>query len=161
MNSNEQLIEEFYAAFANHNAKTMASCYHEHVRYHDPVFGTLKGKQEVVAMWEMLIERNGGHLKIEFSDVHVAGKTGSAKWSASYIYSKTGRPVVNYVETSFRFKDGLIFKQDDSYDIWDWCKQAFGWVGLVFGWMGFMEERMQRIARGELKKYRAAKAVEV
>ena len=56
MNSNEQIIEEFYAAFAEGNAETMASCYHPEVVFEDPAFGKLHGK-DASEMWQMLIER--------------------------------------------------------------------------------------------------------
>ena len=152
MNPNEQLIEEFYAAFASGNAKTMASCYHEDITFEDPVFGILKGKA-VAAMWEMLIERSKGELKIEFSDVKADKQSGSARWIASYHFSKTNREVINHVFATFEFQDGLIIKHSDYFNLWKWTRQAFGLQGALLGWTGFMQRKIQGQARLSLTKY--------
>lgn len=148
MNSNEQLIEEFYAAFANQNAKTMASCYHKDIQFQDPAFGILKGAS-VSDMWNMLIERSNGSLKIEFSDIN----TGSATWIATYTFSKTNRKVINTIHASFQFKEGLIYKHTDHFDIWKWSHQALGFKGLLLGWTGFMQKKIQEHAKASLKIY--------
>lgn len=152
MNPNEQLIEEFFAAFAAHNVKTMSSCYHQYIQFQDPVFGVLKGK-DVTDMWHMLIDRSNGHLKIEFSNVSANNDIGSANWVATYIFSKTNRPVVNEVHSSFEFKDGLIIRQIDTFDMWKWSRQAFGTSGFLLGWTGFMHRKISSEARLSLRKY--------
>jgi hypothetical protein len=43
--------------------------------------------------------------------------------------------------SQFHFKEGLIIKQTDSFDIWKWAKQAFG-IGLLFGWTD-MQNKIQ------------------
>ena len=152
MNPSEQVIEEFYAAFAAHNVKTMASCYHPEIQFVDPVFGTLNG-EEVTKMWHMLIERSNGHLQIEFSNVVSNDVSGSADWTAHYIFSSTKRPVVNEVHSTFIFKDGLIFRQVDEFDMWKWSRQAFGFSGFLMGWTGYMHGKIQKQAREALKRY--------
>jgi ketosteroid isomerase-like protein len=154
MNPNEQLIEEFYAAFAAGNAKTMASCYHEDIVFQDPVFGIMRGK-EVTDMWQMLIERSKGNLKIEFSEVEANGETGSARWIATYHFSKTNRLVVNDIKASFAFRDGLIVKHTDSFDFYKWIRQAFGFKGILLGWTDFMQRKIQQQAHLSLDKYRS------
>ena len=67
MNSNKEIIIKFYTAFENQDATTMAGCYHKDIVFQDPAFGILKGK-EVIKMWQMLIERSKGNLKIEFKN---------------------------------------------------------------------------------------------
>ena len=153
MNSNEQLIEEFYAAFAAHNVKTMASCYHAEIRFEDPVFGRLKG-DEVSKMWHMLIARSNGHLKIEFSNVRANEISGSANWTAQYVFSTTKRTVINEVTSTFTFKDGLIYKQIDEFDFWKWSKQAFGISGILLGWTGYMQNKIQKRAALALERFK-------
>ena len=103
MNPSEQIIEEFYAAFAEGNPDTMASCYHPEIVFEDPAFGKLHGK-DASDMWHMLIERAKGNLEISFSDIQANDKSGSAKWIAKYHFSKTNRNVVNKIKAYF---DGI------------------------------------------------------
>lgn len=156
MNPNEQLIEEFYAAFAAGNAKTMASCYHPEVVFEDPVFGVLKG-QDVLDMWQMLIERSKGNLKIEFSNVSAHDELGGANWVATYHFSKTNRQVVNKISAAFEFRDGLILRHTDHFDLWKWCQQALGLSGWLLGWTGFLQRKIRQQALQSLRKYQAAK----
>lgn len=152
MNPTQQLIEEFYAGFADGNAKTMVSCYHKDIQFQDPAFGKLEG-QDVGDMWEMLIEKSNGNIKIEFSDVKADAFSGSARWVAVYDFSKTNRKVVNVIHASFVFKDGLIIKHTDNFDIWKWSKQALGIPGFLFGWTGFMQQKIQKNALQSLRTY--------
>jgi ketosteroid isomerase-like protein len=59
MTANEKLIEKFYTAFQNKDYARMAACYHDEVRFSDPVFTILYGSQ-AKAMWHMLVERGQG-----------------------------------------------------------------------------------------------------
>lgn len=156
MNPAQHLIEEFYAGFAEGNAKTMASCYHKEIQFQDPAFGKLEG-QDVIDMWEMLIEKGKGAIKIEFSDVEANALSGSAKWVATYTFSKTNRKVVNVIRASFVFKDGLIIKHTDDFDIWKWSKQALGLSGYLLGWTGFMQRKIQENALQSLRYYQSKK----
>lgn len=152
MNPNQQLIEEFYAGFASGHADTMASCYHENIRFQDPAFGVLQGK-DVSDMWHMLVEKSKGNLKIEFSDVKAEGNSGSAKWIATYRFSKTNREVVNKIRATFEFKDGLIIRHTDHFDIWKWSSQALGLPGMLFGWTGFLQKKIRQQAIQSLHIY--------
>ena len=152
MNSNKQLIEEFYAAFAIQNSKTMARCYHKEIQFKDPAFGILKGT-EVSDMWKMLLERSKGNIKIEFYNVEANENIGSATWIATYNFSKTNRKVINTIKASFKFKDGLIFKHTDYFDLWKWSRQALGWKGHLLGWTGFMKKKIREQAKNSLKTY--------
>ena len=152
MNSNEQIIEEFYAAFAEGNAETMASCYHTDIVFEDPAFGKLEGK-DASDMWHMLIERAKGNLEISFSDIQADEKIGSAKWIAKYHFSKTNRNVINKIKANFEFKDGLIIKHTDSFNFYEWSKQALGTTGLLLGWTSFLHKKVQHQALESLRKY--------
>ncbi|MGK4568665.1 nuclear transport factor 2 family protein [Flavobacterium sp. 3HN19-14] len=156
MNPNQQLIEEFYAGFAAHSAKTMASCYHEDIVFEDPVFGILKGR-DVADMWEMLVEKSNGNLQIEFSDVEANAESGSAKWIATYNFSKTNRKVVNVIGAQFEFKDGLIIRHTDYFRIWKWTQQALGLSGYLFGWTGFLQDKIHKQAIHSLRIFQEKK----
>ena len=156
MNPNEALITKFYTAFANADAKTMSECYHPKVHFIDPAFGLLKENQ-VSDMWEMLILKSKGNLKIEFSDIKADEFTGSANWVATYNFSKTNRNVINRIGAQFSFQDGLIIKHTDNFDVWKWSKQAFGVTGYLLGWTGFFQKKIQEQALLSLKKFQESK----
>jgi GNAT superfamily N-acetyltransferase/ketosteroid isomerase-like protein len=152
MNENNSIITKFYTAFANHDAENMASCYHKEVVFEDPVFGKLN-YEEVISMWKMLLARSKGHLKIVFSDVKSDAHSGTAKWIATYKFSKTNRQVVNVIQASFQFKDGLIIKHTDTFDLWKWSQQALGFKGLLLGWTKFLQQKIQHQAQSNLQQY--------
>ncbi len=152
MNPNEALITKFYSAFANANAEEMVKCYHQNICFQDPAFGILKEK-EVASMWKMLLERVNGNIKIEFSNIIANETNGQAKWIATYTFSQTNRAVVNKIDATFEFKDGLIIKHTDSFDLYQWTKQALGFKGLLLGWTNFMKSKIQKKAKKSLEIY--------
>ena len=156
MNPNENLIVKFYTAFANTDAKTMSECYHPKVHFVDPVFGLLK-EEQVSKMWEMLLLKSKGDIKIEFSNVKADEFSGSARWIATYNFSKTNRKVVNKISAEFLFQDGLIIKHTDNFDVWKWSKQAFGFTGYLLGWTGFFQNKIKEQALLSLKKFQQPK----
>jgi limonene-1,2-epoxide hydrolase len=156
MNQNEQIIEEFYSGFATANADTMCSCYHPEVIFEDPVFGELKG-QDAKDMWEMLIKKSKGHLKITFTDVYAKANKGSANWVAEYEFSSTKRLIVNRIHAEFEFKDGLIYRHKDSFDLYKWSKQAFGFKGVLFGWSVVFKDKIKQTALQSLRSYQSKK----
>jgi len=156
MNQNETTIHKFYSAFANSDAKTMCECYHSNIQFQDPAFGVLNGN-DVCNMWKMLIEKSKGNIKIEFSDIKADEFSGSAKWIATYNFSQTNRKVVNVIKAQFQFKDGLIIKHTDDFDIWKWSEQAFGIKGYLLGWTGFFQTKINEQALLSLKKFKENK----
>lgn len=155
MSPNENLITKFYTAFANADYKTMSECYHPKIHFIDPAFGLLK-EEQVSAMWQMLLLKSKGNLKIEFSNVKADDFTGSANWVATYNFSKTNRNVINKISAEFIFQDGLIIKHTDNFDVWKWSKQAFGIKGLLLGWTGFFQDKVKEQALLSLKKFQKA-----
>src|SRR5215207_9332681 len=122
--ANRELIERFYAAFGECNGAAMTACYAPDAHFRDPAFGDLEG-EEIGAMWRMLTGR-ATDLVIELREHDAEGTTGSAHWIARYTFN-TGRPVVNDIQASFRFrKDGLIVAHVDEFDFRNWAKQALG-----------------------------------
>lgn len=152
MHQNQELIAQFYEAFSRHDAAAMAECYHNDIQFQDPAFGKLKGK-DVSKMWKMLIDRSKDNLKIEVSDIKANSDSGTAKWIATYNFSKTNRKVINTIHADFEFQDGKIIKHTDHFDLWKWSRQAFGLKVYLLGWTGFMQRKIQEQARKSLTNY--------
>lgn len=137
------LISKFYTALNNSDGLKMIECYHDDVVFEDPAFGILKGER-AKSMWLMLCaSQNGNDFKVEYSNIITNEKTGSAHWEAFYTFSKTGRKVHNKIDATFEFKDGLIIKHTDVFNLRDWAKQAMGFKGLLFGGMSFFKNKLQ------------------
>ena len=149
---NKQIITDFYEAFAGHDAGAMTALYHNDIEFSDPAFGLLKG-DDAKNMWRMLIARAKGDLLIEFTNVSADDQKGSADWFAKYTFSRTKRPVINKIHAEFEFRDGLIYRHNDTFDFWIWSKQALGVPGILFGWTSFMQQKVQRTALASLKDF--------
>jgi ketosteroid isomerase-like protein len=120
--SDESVIDRFYAAFAERDGSGMAACYTPAVTFNDPVFADLHGS-EAGAMWRMLTGR-AEDLRVELLERELDGERGSARWRARYTFAQTGRPVVNDVRASFRIEDGLIADHRDQFDFYRWARHA-------------------------------------
>jgi ketosteroid isomerase-like protein len=151
--ANLDLIDRFYAAFAKHDGDAMAACYTPDATFADPVFTDLSGK-EPGAMWRMLTARSND-LYLELVDRAAAGDTGSAHWIARYTFRQTGRPVINDVRSTFRFRDGLIAEQHDDFDLYRWARQALGPMGAALGWSSIVQGGVRRKARAGLDQFLA------
>ncbi|MFN3839769.1 MAG: nuclear transport factor 2 family protein [Cyclobacteriaceae bacterium] len=155
MNSNEQLIHQFYTAFQQLDAASMQACYHDDIRFSDPAFPQLKGK-EAGAMWAMLTEalkKNPADWKLEFSNSKADVNTGSCRWEAHYTFSLTGRKVHNIIQAKFRFKEGKIVEHTDMFDFYRWTRMAFGITGLLLGWTPYFRNKLQTTTRKRLDAY--------
>lgn len=149
---NEQLIRQFYESFANNDADAMIACYADDIEFSDPAFGELKGA-DAKNMWKMLVERAKGNIRIEYKNVSADAQKGSADWTADYLFSKTGRQVFNEIHAEFEFKDGKIFRHNDTFDIWKWSRQALGISGSLLGWSSFLQNKIRQNARESLREY--------
>ncbi len=152
MHTTHNLLLKFYDSFSKANAQSMAECYHPEATFKDPAFGTLN-QQEVTAMWQMLVERSKGNLTIEFSNVSCTDYSGSVDWVATYDFSQTNRKVINFIQAKFEFKDGLIIKHTDTFNLWKWSGMALGWKGYLLGWTPFMQNKIRSQAKTSLKNY--------
>ena len=152
METNKGLIRKFYDAFAAGDKKIMIDCYHNDIVFEDPGFGVLRGTR-ANAMWEMLLDRSNEGTIITYSDVQADEKNGSANWVAQYTYGPKNRKVVNRISATFEFKDGLIIKHTDVFNLWKWSSQALGLPGYLLGWSPFMKNKMHSMTDKMLTAY--------
>lgn len=152
---NAALISRFYQAFQALDAETMAACYAPEVRFSDPVFEDLRGA-EAADMWRMLTAR-AQDFSLSFEVLQADAEQGRARWTARYLFSQTGRSVVNHIEAQFRFADGLIVEHRDRFDLWRWARQALGAKGLLLGWAPPVQKAIRRQAARGLAQFRAGR----
>jgi ketosteroid isomerase-like protein len=151
---NSALITRFYEAFSRLDAETMAACYSEDVVFSDPVFGELRGR-EAGDMWRMLTSR-ARDFSVIFDHVRADATTGAAHWVATYLFSQTGRTVINDIQARFVFRDGKICEHHDQFDLWRWSRQALGTKGLLLGWTPLVQGKIRGQALEGLRKFRQA-----
>lgn len=157
MHPHQQLIERFYTSFQRLNWKGMNACYHEDAFFYDPAFGNLNATQ-VKAMWEMLC-RNAVDLRITFGDIKADDEYGNCHWQANYVFTVTGRPVINHIKAHFQFHEGKIVEHMDHFNVWKWSRQALGMPGLLLGWSPFVHNKVRKMATQRLEKFMQAKTV--
>ena len=151
MNDNEKLLTRFYEAFRASNFREMQKCYHKDIEYNDPFF-RINGKR-AQAMWHMLLEKKGNPKTKAFNNVRANDDNGSVSWNARYMFSITKRFIHNEVEAEFVFKDGKIISHKDSFNMYSWCKMAFGFVGIIFGWSFYFQIKLKRMANKRLDSF--------
>jgi len=139
--SNAAVIARFYHALDRHDAEAMIACYAPDATFSDPVFQELDAAG-VAAMWRMLCAR-GKDLHVMASEIEADATTGRAHWDATYTYSATGRSVENKIDATFAFRDGLITRHEDRFDLHRWARQALGLPGLLLGWAPPMQKAIR------------------
>ncbi|WP_122846895.1 nuclear transport factor 2 family protein [Pseudomonas viridiflava] len=149
--ANSALITRFYEAFVQLDAEAMSACYTNDVLFSDPVFGELRGRQ-AGDMWRMLTSR-AKDFSVVFDQVRADDRSGSAHWVATYLFSQTGRTVVNDIQARFVFRDGLICEHHDHFDLWRWSRQALGAKGLLLGWTPMVQNAIRGQAQKGLKTF--------
>ncbi|UUY08576.1 nuclear transport factor 2 family protein [Pseudomonas sp. J452] len=152
---NAELISRFYQAFQQLDAETMAACYAEDVQFSDPAFNDLRGR-DAGDMWRMLTAR-AQHFSLTFDSVQADDQQGSARWVATYLFSKTGNTVVNHIQANFRFADGKIVEHRDHFDLWRWARQALGTKGLLLGWTPLVQGAIRKQAMAGLRAWQASR----
>ena len=152
MHPNAELLQRFYAAFDRGDAEAMASCYAADIHFSDPVFPDLKAG-EAGDMWRMLTEA-APELKVVVSGIEADDQQGKAHWTATYRFSQTGRDVVNEIDAAFTFRDGLIVRHVDTFDLYKWTRMALGPVGTLLGWSALVQKPLRRQAGEGLQQWR-------
>ena len=155
MNINEQVIQNFYSAFARLDHAAMQNYYAADPVFNDPVFGILQG-DEVKAMWEMLC-RNAKDFSLTYETPEADGEYGTCNWTATYTFSKTGRRVVNKVKAHMRIENGRITEHTDEFDIYKWSRQALGLPGILLGWSGYLKNKIRSDAKKRLYSFMKSK----
>jgi hypothetical protein len=158
-------LNRFYGAFRELDGETMQGCYAEQAAFDDPAF-SLRGRVQVGGMWRMLCEgvkaRGREAWRLDFSglateaaaDGHAA--SGRAHWEAHYLFSATGRPVHNRIDSVFTFDEaGLIATHRDGFDFWRWSRQAFGAPGVLLGWTPWLRAKVRTQAASRLASFLA------
>ena len=133
----------------------MAACYAADVHFSDPVFQDLNGS-EAADMWRMLTSR-AQNFSLDYSNVNADDQQGSAHWVATYLFSGTGRTVVNRIQANFKFRDGKIVEHHDQFDLWKWSAQALGVKGALLGWTPLVQGAIRKQAGKGLAAFRAAR----
>ncbi|NNK39181.1 MAG: nuclear transport factor 2 family protein [Winogradskyella sp.] len=153
----EEVIHKFYTAFNRLDYETMHSCYHEDIKFEDPVFGVLIGER-AKNMWEMLCKsQKGKEFSVTHYNVLISGNTGSATWEAQYFYGKANRKVNNFIKAHFEFKDGLIVKHTDEFNLRKWAAQALGTKGKILGGTIYFKRKLRARSLGLLRNFEAKK----
>jgi hypothetical protein len=92
-------------------------------------------------------------LTLEYSDIEAGNDSGRAHWEARYIFSQTGLPVHNVIEAAFTFREGLILRHVDRFDLWRWAGQALGVKGKLFGRLPMVQNKIRAKAMRGLEKF--------
>lgn len=149
----DKIIKEFYTAFSNLDDENMVKYYHSEITFNDPAFGILKGDR-AKNMWRMLCQsQKDKDFVVTFNNISVDEDKGYAKWEAFYTFSQTGRKAHNKVSAEFEFKDNLIIKHTDSFNLYTWAKQAMGFKGLLLGNTSFFKTKFQQQTNLLLDKF--------
>ena len=151
---NRRLIEIFYSAFQRGDAAAMNACYAPDATFRDPVFGRLPGER-ARCMWKMLTSANKA-IDLTYAVGAVSETDGTATWVAKYIFTTTGRAVENHVNSHFWFKDCMISRQEDIFDLWRWASMALGPKGLLTGWLPPAKAQIRAQAKSRLDKFMVA-----
>jgi len=106
-------------------------------------------------MWKMLCVR-AKEFSVEFSEVAADEARGSAHWVARYLYSKTGRNVVNDIRAEFEFRAGLILRHRDTFNLHRWMGMALGPIGTLLFWLPPLKAKVRSSAAEALAKFTAS-----
>jgi ketosteroid isomerase-like protein len=153
--ANSALITRFYEEFQRLDAEAMIACYTDDVVFSDPAFGTLRGR-DAGDMWRMLASR-AKNFSLTFDSVNSNERSGGAHWVATYLFSQTGRTVVNDIQARFLFRDGKICEHHDHFDLWRWSRQAVGAKGLLLGWTPLVQGKVNQQALKGLRAFQAGR----
>lgn len=149
---NHLQLDAFYEAFNKRDFETMNKIYDtENAVFYDPVFQHLNAR-DVRKMWKMLCTR-GKDLTLKSQVISADDHTGKAQWDAYYTFSGTGKKVINRVKSQFVFKDGQVINHKDEFDLYGWCRQAFGLAGWLLGWTPWFKSKIRQRAKSSLDQF--------
>ena len=137
------------------DAETMAKLYSDDVVFEDPAFGQLKGER-VRNMWRMLLaSQKKETFRVAVSDVVISDERASCRIEATYLFTRTGRRVINRITASFILKDGKIVAHTDDFNLHRWSSKALGIKGYLFGWTPFFRRKLQAQTNRMLDRFKS------
>ena len=143
-------LSRFYDAFANRDAKTMASLYHEQASFTDPAFPDLRGER-IGLMWTMLCSR-AKNFSLTYTILFADERKAQVQWQAKYLYAGK-RNVTNNILATISFWDGLIVRHIDEFDFPVWAGQALGLPGKIAGNTEWLRRKVQLKAGEQLNQF--------
>lgn len=156
MNSNKELINNFYSAFQRLDSRTMSSCYTDTVVFFNPLFGLLSAT-EVKGMWEMICA-NAIDFSLSYGNIQALDEEYyTCDWQLTSTYPATNRKVLNKVRANMRLTEGKIIEHSDAFSVHQWSKQALGLSGELFGWNSFFQRSLQNRAKKRLNEFLLSK----
>lgn len=97
---------------------------------------------------------NAKDFSLSFSDISDKGEGYyTCNWTASYMFSATGRKVINRVKAYMKIENGKIIEHSDGFSLHQWASQALGFSGKLFGWNRFFQRKIKLKARKKLLAY--------
>jgi ketosteroid isomerase-like protein len=148
-----EVAERLYDRFQAKDGDGMAALYAPGARFSDPVFPSLDGAG-AGDMWRMLTSR-AKDFELTVDGIESDGEVARVRWTARYLFSATGRQVVNKVSSTIRVQGGQIVEHRDAFDFRVWARQAFGLAGMFLGGRGFFQRKVQKKAAEGLQAFRA------
>lgn len=121
MHANAALLTRLFTALDARDHAAMAACYHPKARFRDIAFDL--EDRAIGDMWRMICS---GDIRVEIEHVEADDRTGLARIVDRYSFGRKKRPVVNRIESRFRFRNGRIVRQVDECDPQSWAEQALG-----------------------------------
>ena len=107
-----------------------------------------------MSMWKMLL-RPESDMTLTYEVLQADKDKGLGQWYPIYTFPSTGRKVENQILSKFKFRDGLIYIQEDTFNLHTWAKQAIGPLGYILGGTRFFREKFQKQARAKLTAFMA------
>lgn len=101
----------------------------------------------------MLLSQKKESTIITFNSIQASSEKGTVNWIAEYFYGEKKRKVINKVNASFKFKEGKIIEHTDTFNLWEWTKQAMGITGFLMGWTSFMKDKIQATTNKNLDDF--------
>ncbi len=62
--------------------------------------------------------------------------------------------MLNRIDATFAFRDGLIVRHQDHFDFARWARQALGLPGLLLGWSSFLQNKVRAQAAAGLASFK-------
>jgi hypothetical protein len=121
--ANALLLRRLFASLAASDHQAMTDCYAASATFHDIAFD-LRDRREIEAMWRMICTKSP--VKVTIEHIEADDRAGRARIVDDYTFSDTNAPVINRIESRFRFEDGRIVEHRDECDERAWAEQAFG-----------------------------------